>query len=576
QKLLAVSGVNIRMSANFNGTGIMASATTPAMTVWTSTPGANNPFCPPYLGASVQGSNITFGYCQSATTNAPKKNISTTGNACTGLDLDYVDGTSTMFYVDFVGGNPGDKFNIRFEEAALQFPVNGFCSIPVVFPAEITVRGLSGSISNCCDKPISNVVLRVSEKEDCMEYSETCESTSCIPSISVAGNTFNSCFPTGSHAVTPCKVCDASYLTQETTTFDLVLINKHILGIQPILDPCSRLAADINMSNTITTTDLVNLRKVILKINEFPLNMKGEKQCWRFYEPKTYDALLAAFPGKTVYPPSCGIVPNNDDAVRNINFKAVMLGDINCKKVLASETPIRITTEEHYETDDIVRADVEMEHFDRVEGYQMGIQFDRSKLEFVGIEQGDIAHNWEENAGLTEVEDGKIRLAWIPEQGEAITAEHPRLARLTFRARQTIERMRDVMRLDDRVLENEIYYSEEDQRHLVLDVPPSSSNRISYSAGVSTLASTNNILQVQAQPNPFSDVVSLRIAAPQSEVALVSVYDALGRLLIQQEESLSKGTNFVRLSNTSSWIAGAYQYVVRTSSQSTSGKLLKY
>ncbi|MEZ5059856.1 MAG: hypothetical protein R2879_22715, partial [Saprospiraceae bacterium] len=55
------------------------------------------------------------------------------------------------------------------------------------------------------------------------------------------------------------------------TTFDIVLINKHILGVQSLDSPYKIIAADANLSNSITTYDLVLLRKLILQVNtEFP------------------------------------------------------------------------------------------------------------------------------------------------------------------------------------------------------------------------------------------------------------------------------------------------------------------
>jgi peroxiredoxin len=55
------------------------------------------------------------------------------------------------------------------------------------------------------------------------------------------------------------------------STFDLLLISKHILSIQPFNQEWQLLAADVNLSGTITTFDIVNIRKVILGIeNQLP------------------------------------------------------------------------------------------------------------------------------------------------------------------------------------------------------------------------------------------------------------------------------------------------------------------
>ena len=55
------------------------------------------------------------------------------------------------------------------------------------------------------------------------------------------------------------------------TTYDLVLIQQHILGIENLNSPEKILAADVNQSGSITTLDLVAIRRVILEIDEtFP------------------------------------------------------------------------------------------------------------------------------------------------------------------------------------------------------------------------------------------------------------------------------------------------------------------
>ena len=64
------------------------------------------------------------------------------------------------------------------------------------------------------------------------------------------------------------------------STFDLVLMTKHILGVQPFDNPYQWIAADVNNSKTITAFDLVILRKMILAIDQDFVN----NDSWRFVE----------------------------------------------------------------------------------------------------------------------------------------------------------------------------------------------------------------------------------------------------------------------------------------------------
>ena len=64
------------------------------------------------------------------------------------------------------------------------------------------------------------------------------------------------------------------------STFDLVLISKHILGINTFDSPYKHIAADVNQSGSITAFDLVQLRQLILNITtEFSNN-----DSWRFVD----------------------------------------------------------------------------------------------------------------------------------------------------------------------------------------------------------------------------------------------------------------------------------------------------
>mgnify|MGYP000727113042 CR=1 FL=1 len=61
---------------------------------------------------------------------------------------------------------------------------------------------------------------------------------------------------------------------------DLVLISKHILNVERLDSPYKMIAADVNNSQTITTLDLIQLRKLILgKIDKLP-----ESSSWRFFD----------------------------------------------------------------------------------------------------------------------------------------------------------------------------------------------------------------------------------------------------------------------------------------------------
>ncbi|MBK8425771.1 MAG: hypothetical protein IPL27_07220 [Lewinellaceae bacterium] len=77
------------------------------------------------------------------------------------------------------------------------------------------------------------------------------------------------------------------------STYDLVLIAKHILGLEPLTTPYKMIAADANRSGSITSFDIVEFRKLILGIyDELPNNTS-----WRFVD-KTYSFPNPANPSR--------------------------------------------------------------------------------------------------------------------------------------------------------------------------------------------------------------------------------------------------------------------------------------
>jgi hypothetical protein len=102
-----------------------------------------------------------------------------------------------------------------------------------------------------------------------------------------------------------------------------VLISKHILALDPLDTPYKRIAADVNRSGSITTLDIIQLRKLILNIyTEFPSNTS-----WRFIDqdyvfPQPENPWVEFFPE---------LINLNDLIGEELNagFIGVKIGDVN-------------------------------------------------------------------------------------------------------------------------------------------------------------------------------------------------------------------------------------------------------
>ncbi|TAG96213.1 MAG: hypothetical protein EAZ17_10130, partial [Sphingobacteriales bacterium] len=198
------------------------------------------------------------------------------------------------------------------------------------------------------------------------------------------------------------------------STFDLVLIQKHILNVQALNSPYKMIAADVNNSKSITTLDLIALRKLILNIDQSFQNNTS----WRFVDaaysfPTPSNPWAAAFPE----------VVNINDIAANVtaNFVAVKVGDVNASATVSAAAAAEVRTAG---TLDINAADAALKagqeysvefnaaELKDIQGYQFSLNLDKSKVELVDIVYG-VAKA--ENFGVF-TNEGVITTSW---NGEA-------------------------------------------------------------------------------------------------------------------------------------------------------------
>jgi Dockerin type I domain len=111
--------------------------------------------------------------------------------------------------------------------------------------------------------------------------------------------------------------------TNGVTTFDVLLITKHILGKQRLTSPYQLLAADVNQSGSISTIDLIKIRRVILHLDT---TFEGGKS-WLFVDAKHRF--------KDPNNPWAEAIPkfiqfnDLDRSVSDARFIGIKLGDVN-------------------------------------------------------------------------------------------------------------------------------------------------------------------------------------------------------------------------------------------------------
>jgi hypothetical protein len=132
---------------------------------------------------------------------------------------------------------------------------------------------------------------------------------------------FSNALPySGNATVTPTSEIDP---LNGVNTWDLILISRHILGLEPLNTPYKLIAADANKSGTVTTFDIVELRKLILgTYTALPNNSS-----WRFVDADQQFTQMDN-PFADVIRENLQIA-NIQQSISNGDFVGVKVGDVD-------------------------------------------------------------------------------------------------------------------------------------------------------------------------------------------------------------------------------------------------------
>jgi hypothetical protein len=186
----------------------------------------------------------------------------------------------------------------------------------------------------------------------------------------------------GDYSVVPSLDLNAS---NGVTTFDIVLITQHILGINPFDSPYELIAADANKSNSITTLDVVSIRMVILQMTDaFPNNTS-----WRFVDK---DHVFTDPTNPWDFPEVVNI-NNLDEELLDVDFTGIKIGDVNGSAQANFMSPAENRSSDAIQinaTDKLVQTGQEVTVSFSTEAAISGYQFtlNHKDLELVAVNEG--------------------------------------------------------------------------------------------------------------------------------------------------------------------------------------------
>lgn len=318
------------------------------------------------------------------------------------------------------------------------------------------------------------------------------------------------------------------------STFDLLLISKHILGTQRFDTPYKYIAADINKSGTITSFDLILLRKIVLNLDsEFNFNTS-----WRFIDASYDFGVELSSTLEQNFPESATLNGMNSNQF-SLDFIGVKIGDINGNAVpnrLAVATPryidkINVGLKNTYlSQNESIAVPVNMENISTIEGFQFALDFPH--LELLKIESGLLnEQNW--NASIA----GNLLVSWTGK-----TSGKKPLFTLHFKAKKEGS-LNELLTLKNDRIVGEAYTSNLKHKAIVLDF------KIDKSFSLQ-----------QNHPNPVNGLTTIEYTLPKSTSIVLKFMNTNGQLLKTIQGVGEAGKNQIQIDTKTLSATGVIYY----------------
>ena len=312
------------------------------------------------------------------------------------------------------------------------------------------------------------------------------------------------------------------------STLDLVLIQKHLLEIEPFDLPLKYIAADANHSGNVSALDLVELRKLILGLYlELPANKSWRigsvvqdvpiNNPWSFRETLT--------------------VPDFSEDQFDADLIGVKIGDLNGDAQLfgspgnidlrSSTEPLHLTFDDKYvQAGEEVTVEVLLDGVSDVEGLQFALT--TSGMIIQGAKSDII-----DRAGLYLLNGQEVRISGVFAKPVDFGAATP-VIELNMLALKS-GRLSEFLTLDVIGMSPELYAGKE-LRILPLVLNP----------GLSRTTGTDGF-ELRVAPNPFSESTTLFLKIEQAGSVEIDVYDVAGKRVAGLQQFCQVGEHTIDL-----------------------------
>ena len=330
--------------------------------------------------------------------------------------------------------------------------------------------------------------------------------------------------------------------TDGITSMDLVVLLKHILGVEKIEDPYLYMAADLDGSGHVSVNDLLDLKEIVLKKHhELPT-----ETTWKFVD--------AGYVFGNMNDPLAGTVPGSytigsfDQDMNDLNFIGVKVGDLTGdvnmpsgfadvvdvnrkpgKLMQASYSDEKVKAGETFE----VTLSVEPGQ-DLIQALQFALSFDPEKAGFLEVSEYHLASLDPSHLALDRMEQGRFNGIWF--DVEPLSAPS-KLITLVFEAYEDVTTT-ELLGIQNKALQSIAYSPDGDSYKL----------EISSNVGQTQPAVISDELTVGTNyPNPFSGATIVPVRVKEAGQLHLSVFNGSGVEILSRRVEAVSGLNEITI-----------------------------
>lgn len=346
------------------------------------------------------------------------------------------------------------------------------------------------------------------------------------------------------------------------STVDLLLIQKHILGVKELDSPYKLIAADIDKNGVITTKDLIDLRRLILQVyTKFPSNTS-----WRFLD------------GSYKFPnpknPFCNTLPENlyynklNNDMLGLNIMGIKIGDVDGSakasnfsgnnEIRTGGTELSLYLTDHeFVKDELIDIPVSLNIAKAINTLQFSLQYNKELLDFKGIKEVKL-NDWEEDfLNANQEKEGLLSLAWS--SVEPYISDGNAFLHLEFTAKAK-GILSNSLQLNDKLTEALAYEEKEGISEPVLHFSKGNENDM--------------VVLYPNQPNPFKQQTMIKFYVSYETEISLNIYDLAGRLIVHKEGNYEKGQHLIPISKQELGQGGMYIYEIVTPRERVTDKMI--